>query len=127
MDRDAFEEHAEAGGFLEWVEYRDNLYGTPLPDDDAGDTILVIEVKGAAKVLDEVPGARMVLVVPPSLESLAERMRARGDDEAHVTGRVEAAARELEEGRRLAHHVVVNDDLDRVVDELAGILDRYRR
>jgi len=33
---------------------------------------------------------------------------------------------EEEEGRRLAHHVVVNDDLDRAVEEVAGILGRHR-
>jgi len=134
VDRSQFERHVDEGGFLEWVEYLGNLYGTPLPqaatdndaDADAGALILVIEVEGAAAVLGKVPGAKMILVVPPSPERLAERMRARGDDERHVAERVARAMEEEEVGRRLAHDVVVNDDLDRAVEETAGILDRYR-
>ncbi len=127
VDRAEFERHAEEGGFLEWVEYLGNLYGTPLPDADGGeDLVLVIEVEGAAAVLEKVPGARMILVVPPSPEVLAGRMRARGDDEHHVSDRVARAVEEEEIGRRLAHDVVVNDDLGRAVEEMAGILDAYR-
>lgn len=129
VDRSQFEHHVDEGGFLEWVEYLGNLYGTPLPtvdEGDAEDLVLVIEVEGAAAVLGRVPSARMILVVPPSPEKLAERMRARGDDEGHVAGRVARAVEEEEVGRRLAHDVVVNDDLDRAVDETAGILGRYR-
>jgi len=127
VDREQFQRRVSAGGFLEWVEYLGNLYGTPRPDDgDAGDLVLVIEVEGAAAVLGKVPEARMVLVVPPSPSVLAERMRARGDDEQHVAERVARAREEESAGRRLAHHVVVNDDLERSVEEMAGILDRYR-
>ena len=109
------------------MEYLGNLYGTPMPDDAGADTILVIEVQGARQVLERVPEARMIMVVPPSKEAQEERLRSRGDDEAHVAERLAAAAGEVEAGRRLAHHVVVNDDLDRAVEEVAGILDRYRR
>ena len=129
VDRAEFEGLVEDGGFLEWVEYLGNLYGTPMPsvnDGDAADLVLVIEVEGAATVLREVPDARMILVVPPSPEKLAERMRARGDDETHVAERVARAVEEEEIGRRLAHDVVVNDNLDRAVEETAGILRRYR-
>lgn len=134
VDRGQFERHVEEGGFLEWVEYVGNLYGTPLPgahvNEDEGangeDVVLVIEVEGAAAVLGKVPGARMILVVPPSPEVLAERMRARGDDERHVALRVARAVEEEEAGRGMAHDVVVNEDLDRAVEQMAGILDRYR-
>ncbi len=127
VDREAFEKRAEGGGFLEWVEYLGNLYGTPLPQEgEHADRVLVIDVEGAANVLRSCPDAVMVLVVPPSPEALAERMRARGDDERHVAERVARAKEEEEAGRRLAHHVLTNDDLDRAVDELAGILHRFR-
>jgi guanylate kinase len=128
VDRPTFERRVEEGGFLEWVEYLGNLYGTPLPDDDAteDDLVLVIEVEGAANVLRRVPEARMVLVVPPSPAALEERMRGRGDEEEEIAERVAGAMEEERVGRGLAHHVVVNDDLDRAVEELAGILGGYR-
>ena len=129
VDRPAFEDKIRAGGFLEWTEFPGNgcLYGTPLPEALPGkDIILVIEVDGAGQVLERVPDAVMVFVVPPSRGAQAARMRARGDDDAQVAARLAIAETEDGAGRELAHHVVVNDDLHRAVAEVAGILDRYR-
>jgi guanylate kinase len=128
VDRPAFEAHVAAGGFLEWAEYLGNLYGTPWPDpDDPRDVVLVIEVQGAAQVLERVPDAVMIFVVPPSREVQEARLRARGDSEEEVRRRVASGVEEEEIGRRLAQHVVVNDDLDRAVAEVAGILAGHRR
>lgn len=129
VDRDTFMERAEAGDFLEWVELPANhhLYGTPWPRPDAdSDVILEIELQGAAQVLERHPEAVLILVVAPSPEVQAERMRARGDDEEHIAARLALGAVEEPVGRRLARRVVVNDDLDRAVTELAGIVDAYR-
>ena len=128
VDRATFEKAIEEGRFLEWAEYVDNLYGTPWPDLSSGtDVILVIEVQGARQVLERVPDAVMVLVVPPSREVQEARLRARGDSEEHVQKRLAVAEEEERVGRSLAHHVVVNDDLSGAVEEVAGILDGYRR
>ena len=130
VDRAAFEERVAAGGFLEWAELDANhhLYGTPWPDAPEGtDVVLEIDVQGAAQVRERHPDAVVVLVVAPSPDALAARMRARGDDEEAIAGRLAIAGDEEERGRRLATHVVVNDDLDRAVEELAGILRRHRR
>ncbi len=129
VDRDRFGERVEAGGFLEWAELATNreLYGTPWPDAPPGaDVLLEIDVQGAAQVLHRHPDAVVVLVVAPSQQEQAARMRARGDDEEHVAERLALGREEEELGRSLARHVVVNDDLDRAVDELAGILDAHR-
>jgi guanylate kinase len=127
VDRAAFEQAAEAGRFLEWVEYLGNLYGTPLPDPSPGrDLLLVIEVQGAEQVLERVPGTVMILVVPPSRTDQERRLRTRGDGEEAVQRRLKAAADEERIGRRLAQHVVINDDLNRAVEEVAGILASYR-
>ena len=132
VDRATFMAHVEAHGFLEWAEYLGNLYGTPMPDpqfgtDPAKDIVLVIEVQGAQQVLERVPDAVMILVVPPSRDAQAARLRARGDSEEWVQRRLASGVEEEAIGRRLAHHVVVNDDLDRAVDEVAAILARHRK
>jgi guanylate kinase len=128
VDRATFLDKVENGGFLEWAEYVGNLYGTPMPDPPPGaDVILVIEVQGAQQVLERVPGAVMILVVPPSRQVQEARLRHRGDTDKHVQPRLVVADEEERIGRQLAHHVVVNDDLDRAVEEVAGILDSYRR
>ncbi len=54
------------------------------------------------------------------------RLRARGDDEKHVAKRLAIATAEEVKGRALADAVVVNDDLDRAVAEVAGILASRR-
>ena len=128
VDRATFEARIAEGGFLEHAEYLGNLYGTPLEAPPPGcDLVLVIEVQGAGQVLQRVPGAVMILIVPPSRADQRARLEARGDPAAHVERRLAKAAEEEAEGRRLAHHVVVNDDLDRAVDEVAGILAGYRQ
>jgi len=127
VGRAAFEAEIARGGFLEYAEYLGHLYGTPLPHPPPGsDVILVIEVQGARQVLERVPRAVMILVVPPSRDQQRERLEARGDAPEHVRRRLAKAAEEEAEGRRLAHHVVVNDDLERAVREVAGILQGYR-
>jgi guanylate kinase len=128
VDRDEFERRVAEGGFLEHAEYLGNLYGTPLEAPPPGcDVVLVIEVQGARQVLDRVPGAVMILVVPPSRVQQRARLEARGDPDQHVERRLAKAEEEEVEGRRLAHYVVVNDDLERAVEEVAGILARYRQ
>ena len=132
VDRERFLAHLDAGGFLEHDEFLGNLYGTPVPEDDgdaAGtDLLLEINVQGAEQVLAHRPDAVVVFLLPPSRAVQETRLRARGDDEEHVQQRLAIADAEEAKGRRLAAHLVVNDDLDRAVAEVAGILvDRRRR
>ena len=68
----------------------------------------------------------MILVVPPSRAVQEQRLRGRGDSEEHVQRRLGVADTEEQIGRTLADHVVVNDDLDRAVGEVAGIIAGYR-
>lgn len=127
MDRPAFEARRDAGGFVEWAEVAGNLYGTPSLEAPPGqDLLLEIDVQGARSVLAEHPDAVMILVVPPSREVQRARLESRGDSEEVITRRLAISQQEEAEGRRLARHVVVNDDLDRAVEEVAGILNRYR-
>ena len=127
VDRATFETRLQEGGFLESASYLGHLYGTPRPEAPPGrDVLLEIDVQGARQVREADPAAVVVLLVAPSPEAQAERLRARGDDEEHVARRLELAAREEAEGRQIADHVVVNDSADRAVGELLGILATHR-
>ncbi|MGH9063058.1 MAG: guanylate kinase [Acidimicrobiales bacterium] len=127
VDAETFRARVEAGGFLEWARFLGHLYGTPIPDAPAGDDVLLeIDVQGARQVLAACPGAVAILVVAPTAEDQAVRLRARGDDEAHVESRLALGRDEEREARALASHVVVNDELERAVSELAGIVEAYR-
>jgi guanylate kinase len=99
------------------------LSGTPRPDPPPGaDLVLEINVDGARQIRAVRPDALVVLVVAPSVDAQEERMRLRGDSPDQIAQRVALGHEEEQVGRSLADYVVVNDDLERAVDELAGIL-----
>ena len=88
--------------------------------------ILEIEVQGAMQVHQKRPDAVMVFIAPPSFEELAARLRGRGtEDEEKVRKRLETAKEELKSRDRF-DYVVVNDEIDRAVRELQGILAARR-
>ncbi len=103
-------------------------YGTPLPQAPPGhDIVLEIDVQGAKQVLQRCQDVVCVLLVPPSRKVQAERLEGRGDPASHVRARLRLADRELEAGRAFADAIVVNDEVGRATDELAGILEKARR
>jgi len=127
VDRPTFEAHVAAGGFFEWAEFLGNLYGTPVPEPGAGrDVLLEIDLQGATQVRAVRPDATLILLLPPSLEVQADRLRGRGDDEAHVARRLAEGAEEERAGRRIADHVVVNDTVGQATADVASILDLHR-
>jgi guanylate kinase len=123
VDRATFEAHAAAGGFVEWAEFLGNLYGTPVPDVHADrDVLLEIDLQGARQVRQLRPDATLVLLLPPSPDVQADRLRRRGDDEAHVARRLAEGAEEERAGRLIADHVVVNDTVAQATADVASIL-----
>jgi guanylate kinase len=127
VDRATFEDAVGRGGFFEWAEFLDHLMGTPIPDPPPGsDVLLEIDVQGAEQVLAKRPDATVILLMPPSPEVQAQRLKARGDSEEHIRRRVELGQAEVERGTKIAAHTVVNDSLDQAVAELAAIVDRTR-
>ena len=117
----------DEGRFLEWAEFLGHLYGTPVPDAPEGsDVVLEIDLQGARQVKARYPDAVVVLLVPPSVEVQRARLTGRGDDDAEVARRIALGTEEEKAGRELTPFVVVNDDVDRAVDEVAGILEKQR-
>jgi len=112
---------------LESAEVHGHSYGTPAePVRQALEqgicVILVIDVQGGIQVRKKVPSALLIFVRAPGLEVLEQRLRARGtDDEATIQRRLANARWELELGKCYDVHLV-NDDLERSVDELEAIL-----
>jgi guanylate kinase len=128
VDRPHFESAVAAGGFLEWAEFLGHLYGTPVPEPPPGaDTLLEIEVQGARQIRQRVPEALLVFVVPPSATEQERRLRERGDPEHKVHQRLAKAAEEEQAAAVLGAVEVVNDDLDRAVDEIAALIESARR
>lgn len=128
VSAEAFRARAEADGFLEWAEFLGNLYGTPTPDPPPDrDVVLEIDIQGAKQVRAKYRDAVLILVRPPSRDVQEARLRGRGDPETKIQQRLLLADREEHEGAEIADFVVVNDELDRVVGEVTGIIDVCRR
>lgn len=126
-NRELFLAHVENGGFLEWVEFLDYLQGTPVPDPPAGhDVVFEIDVYGAAQIRDRYPDSLLIFVDAPSRAHQEERLRGRGDPEEKVRARLAKAEEEVEVARGLEAVVVVNDDLERAVEEVEALIASRR-
>jgi guanylate kinase len=124
LSPEEFQRRIDAGEFLEWAEYAGHRYGTLKSEleRDADPLVLEIEVQGARQVRERVPEATSVFIAPPSDEALRTRLVGRGsDDPEQIEKRLEVAREELA-AREEFDHVVVNDDLDAAVQELADLV-----
>lgn len=127
VKREQFIEHVERGGFLEWVEFLDYLQGTPVPDPPEGhDVLLEIDVQGAAQVRAINPDAILMFLDAPSVEEQERRLRARGDSDERVAQRLATAVIERDAADELGCVILVNDEVDLSVAELAALIELHR-
>jgi guanylate kinase len=128
VSRQAFEDHRDGGGFLEWTEFLGNYYGTPVPDFvTSRDIVLEIEVDGAQQVKVRHPESVLIFILPPSRDEQRRRLIGRGDPDEQVLERLRKAEEEEPVGLALADHSVVNDELERTLDELMSIIETVRK
>lgn len=127
VTHERFDELIAENGFLEYAEYVGNKYGTPKEPvfrmlDEGLDVILEIEVKGFLQVKEACPDCVTIFIAPPSFEVLQERLRGRGtESEEVIEKRLKTAEQELQ-SQNLFDYVVVNDDLDRAIEEVLSII-----
>jgi guanylate kinase len=126
-----FQRLIDANAFLEWAVYNGNRYGTSWQAIEAPltlgrDVLLEIEVQGARQVRKRLPAARLIFLLPPSEQALGERLQGRGTDTAEqVAARLRTAQGELKAVEEF-DYAVVNDDLERCVADLQGIVAAER-
>jgi guanylate kinase len=127
VSEDEFERHVQAGGFLEWASFLDYRQGTPRPDPPAGsDVLLEIDVQGARQVREQFPDALLIFVDAPTAEDQRARLVGRGDRPERIEQRLALAETERAAARELGAVFVVNDDLDRAVAEVGGLIGARR-
>jgi guanylate kinase len=131
VDRSDFETLIREEAFAEWAEVHGNFYGTSYRSLEAElskgrDVILDIDVQGALQIADKVAGAVLVFVVPPSWDELRRRLEGRGLDEPEVIERRIGNARGEVAAASRYRYLVLNDDVDRAIVELAAIVRAER-
>lgn len=132
LSEDQFEAKVMAGEFLEHASYHGRRYGTLRTEVErhfaAGrHVVLDIEVNGARQVRRQMSGAVLVFVIPPTGAALVERLAARRtEDRAALEGRLAIATDELAIASEY-DYVVVNEELERAVQDVAGILEAESR
>lgn len=113
--------------FLEHAQVFTNHYGTSrtwVEETLTGgiDVILEIDWQGARQVRELMPAARSIFILPPSRETLRERLTGRGQDKANVIeARMNEAQSEMSHYNE-AHYLIVNDEFDTALQEFRAIL-----
>ncbi len=127
LSKEEFERRIKENDFLEYDEHFGNYYGTP--KSFVRDTlktksvIMEIDVVGALNAKKEFPETVLVMVVPPTVEELKRRLSGRGSEtEAQIENRLSRMEYELSYKDQY-DHIIVNDDLERAIEELTKIID----
>ena len=131
VDRAMFQRMNDRGDFLEHAEVYGNCYGTSqrwISDMLAAgrDVFLTIDWQGGVQVKRRLPRLIGIYVLPPSLAALEQRLKARGQDSSEVVASRLAAVRD-----DLSHlvefdYVIINDQFETAVAELAAIVRAER-
>ena len=124
-----FERMIETNSFLEYASYNECYYGTP--SDFAMKAVnsgkicfLIIERKGAQKVMKNCPDAVSIFLMPPDMETLKERLVKRNTEtEDAILKRLEIAKEEVKSAVTF-DYVVVNNVLEDAVNEVNAILNK---
>ena len=127
VSKEEFKKRIDENKFLEYAEFVNEYYGTPLDKveeklEQGIEVVLEIEVDGAMQVREKMPEAVFIFIVPPSREDLEKRLRNRGTENPDVIAeRLKKAEREY----KLAHmydYIVVNDDVYNAADRILAII-----
>ncbi len=135
VSHDEFFRRLESDEFFEYAQvYGGDYYATPKhPALDhlakGRDVLLEIDVQGALQVRHHYPGALLIFILPPDEPTLLHRLTDRGrDSEQDIQKRFRAAKREIHmaKGSRAFDTMVVNDNLDKAVEEIVKFI-RHKR
>lgn len=110
--------------FLEHATVFGNFYGTEKKSvsenlKEGVNVILEIDWQGALQIKSSMPSCVMIFLIPPSKEVLLARLKNRGtDSDQEIAYRFNQAVLDLEQSKKF-DHVLVNDQLEKVVTEIA--------
>lgn len=132
LSREEFMRRVERDEFLEWEEvYQGTCYGTLKSEveriwDKGGVIVFDVDVNGGRNIKKYFGAeALSIFVLPPSMEVLEQRLRSRGtDSEEAIVKRLARSAEELKQAPQF-DVTIVNDDLQRAVQETRTTIERF--
>ena len=132
VSKEQFEKMRDEQKLIEYAQSVNHYYGTPKEYveqkmAEGKDVILEIEIQGALKVKKRFPDALLLFVTPPSAEELRKRLVGRGTETLEVINARLARAAEEASGMEAYDYLLVNDDLDRCVEEMHNLIQLQHR
>lgn len=125
----SFEKLIADNGFIEWAQVYGNYYGVPRSEVEkalkAGkDTMVKVDVQGAATIKKLAPEAVFIFLMPPSVEELKRRLRFRNSESSADIERRLAKVEEEVAALEMFDYVVVNhqDRLDEAIEKIDAII-----
>jgi guanylate kinase len=116
---------------LEWAQVHDNFYGTPRAPlakalELGRDVLLEIDWQGAWQIRQLLPGVTGIFILPPSIDALESRLRARGkDSEAVIAKRMAAANGEIAHAHEF-EYIIINQEFSVALQQLEQIVSSAR-
>lgn len=131
VERETFLDMQDQGAFLESAEVFGNLYGTSRHWVEAQlaqgrDVILEIDWQGAAQVRHLISPTKSIFILPPSLQTLEQRLSERGQDDAETISQRMRQARDEISHYREADYLVINEVFEAALRDLRAILRAAR-
>jgi guanylate kinase len=127
VSREEFKAMIDADEFLEYADVFGNYYGTArrflrAAEARRHDLLLDIDVQGASQIMEKIPDAVSIFILPPDWETLERRLRSRGlDPEEVIRRRLDTARREIENYTKY-DYILVNNVLEKSADQLRDIV-----
>ncbi len=127
VSKEEFLDKKNSNFFIEFAEVHGNLYGTSIDFVESKlslgvNLILEIDVQGFRQINDLSLNYESIFILPPSIHSLEERIRNRGDEDLNAIDlRLKNAKDELGHASEYKH-LIVNDSFDKAADELFNII-----
>jgi len=126
LSKHEFEERIRKDEFLEYAVVHGNYYGTPKKEvfeilNQGIDLILVIDVQGMKQIKQNYKEAITIFILPPSLNTIVQRMKKRGDSEEEIRKRLETAKKEIPQWKYY-DFIVINDILEKAKEDLKHII-----
>ena len=127
LTKEEFEKRIEKNDFLEYANYVGNYYGTPKSYvveqlKQGKDVLLEIEIQGAMQVKKLMPEALTIFVMPPSANTLKDRLVGRGTEKKEVIEARLGRAVEESQGIENYDYILVNDDLEESTKRLNELI-----